>query len=147
MDIHSIAASFHPFHQEQKTEREVTSHSRAGRSRCSGGHSSATIAATATQHQRTVGTVRMPLPVAGVEATLVVAYQLLNNPPLEHTSPSAAEQWCHDVDQLIVAAINTPHHEGGQQELTVAHSHSPSVARALPSACVPRRRAYCQALR
>jgi hypothetical protein len=51
--------------------------------------------------------------MAGVEATLVVAHRLLNNPPSVHASPSTAEQWCHDVDQLIVAAINTPHHEGG----------------------------------
>jgi hypothetical protein len=38
---------------------------------------------------------------------------------------------------LIVAAINTPHHEEGRQEPTTAHSCSPSAARAMPSACVP----------
>jgi hypothetical protein len=47
------------------------------------------------------------------------------------------EQWCHDVDQFIVAAINTPHHEGGRQEPTVAHSRSPSAARTPPSVRVP----------
>jgi hypothetical protein len=27
---------------------------------------------------------------------------------------SAMEQWHHDIDKLIITAINTPHHEGGQ---------------------------------
>jgi hypothetical protein len=43
------------------------------------------------------------------------------------------EQWCHDIDQLIIATINTPHHEGGRQEPMVALSCSPSVVRAPPS--------------
>jgi hypothetical protein len=47
--------------------------------------------------------------------------------------PSAAEQWHHDVDQLIIASINTSHHEGGRQEPTVADSFSPLVALAPPS--------------
>jgi hypothetical protein len=70
--------------------------------------------------------------VAGVEAPLAVAHRLLNNPLSVHASPSAVEQWCHDIDQLVVAAINTPHHEGGRQEPMVAHLHSPSAARASP---------------
>jgi hypothetical protein len=70
--------------------------------------------------------------VAGVEAPLVVAHRLLNNPLSVHASPSAAEQWCHNIDQLVVAAINTPHHEGGRQEPTVAHLRSPSATRASP---------------
>jgi hypothetical protein len=49
---------------------------------------------------------------------------LLNNPPSAHASSSVAKQWRHDVDQLVVAAINTPHHEGGQQEPAAAHSRS-----------------------
>jgi hypothetical protein len=73
----------------------------------------------------------------GVEATLVIARRLLNNPPSAHASPLAAKQWRHDVDQLVAAAINTPYHEGGRQEPTAAHLHSPSVARAPPSAHVP----------
>jgi hypothetical protein len=73
----------------------------------------ATTSAIATQHQCSAGTVWTPPPVVGVEATLVTAHRFLNNPPLVHVSPSAAEQWCHDVDQLIIAAINTPYHEGG----------------------------------
>jgi hypothetical protein len=85
-----------------------------------------------------VGTVWTPPPAAGVEATLVVARWLLNNPPSAHASPSATEQWHHNVDQLIIMDINTPHHEGGRQEPTVAHSHSPSTARAPPSTRVPR---------
>jgi hypothetical protein len=72
--------------------------------------------------------VRASSPVAEVEATLVTARRLLNNPPSTHTSPSATEQWRHDVDQLIIVAINPPHHEGGRQESTVAHSCSPSAA-------------------
>jgi hypothetical protein len=35
---------------------------------------------------------------------------LLNNPLSVHASPSAVEQWCHNIDQLVIAAINTPHH-------------------------------------
>jgi hypothetical protein len=62
---------------------------------------------------------------------------LLNNPLSAHTSPSAVEQWNHDVDQLIVMAIKTPHHEGGRQELATVHLHCPSVACAPPSARVP----------
>jgi hypothetical protein len=41
----------------------------------------ATTAATAMQHQRTVGMVRTPLPAAGVEATLVAAHWLLSVDP------------------------------------------------------------------
>jgi hypothetical protein len=47
------------------------------------------------------------------------------------------EQWRHDVDQLIVTAINTTHHEGGQPEPMVAHSRSASATRALPSVRMP----------
>jgi hypothetical protein len=54
----------------------------------------------------------MLLPAADVGATLAIAHQLLNNPPLVHAFPSATEQWHHDVDQLIIVTINTPHHEG-----------------------------------
>jgi hypothetical protein len=43
-----------------------------------------------------------------IDATLLAAHQLVNNPPPSEASPSATEQWCHDIDQLIVAAINTP---------------------------------------
>jgi prephenate dehydrogenase len=92
VDIHSIVASSHPSHRVQETEREITSRSQAGRSRCVGGHSMATTAATATQHQRSAGMVRTPPPAVGVKATLVTARQLLNNAPLVHTSPSAVEQ-------------------------------------------------------
>jgi hypothetical protein len=45
----------------------------------------------------------------GLDAALLAARRLLNNPPPTTASPSAAEQWRHDVDQLIVATINTPH--------------------------------------
>jgi hypothetical protein len=47
------------------------------------------------------------------KATLEAACQLLHDPPGPHASPLAAEQWRHDVDQLIIAAINTLPHGGG----------------------------------
>jgi hypothetical protein len=40
---------------------------------------------------------------------------LLNNPPPARASPSAAKQWHHDVDQIIIAAINMPHRDGRRQ--------------------------------
>jgi hypothetical protein len=79
----------------------------------------------------------MPQPAVDVEATLATTHRLLNNPPSTHASPSATEQWHHDIDQLIVAAMNTPHHEGGWQEASVAHSCSPSAPRAPPYKRVP----------
>jgi hypothetical protein len=87
-----MAASSHPSHRVQEAEREVTSSSQAGRSQHAGGHSMATTATTATQRQRSAGMVQTPLPAAGVEATLVIAHQLLNNAPSAHASPSAIEQ-------------------------------------------------------
>jgi hypothetical protein len=76
-------------------------------------------------------------PAVCVEATLDTAHRLLNNPLLAHASSLAVEQWRHDVDQLIVTAINTPHHEGGWQEPTVAHSRPPSAMHTPTSTCVP----------
>jgi hypothetical protein len=55
----------------------------------------------------------MPPPGAGPEATLEAACQLLNNPLGPHASPSAAEQWRHDINWLVVIAINVPPHGGG----------------------------------
>jgi hypothetical protein len=43
---------------------------------------------------------------------LVVAHQLLNNPPPLHTSPSMVEQWKNEINQLIIAAINMPPQRG-----------------------------------
>jgi hypothetical protein len=51
----------------------------------------ATTAAAATQHPCTAGTVWTPSPAAGVEATLVTARRLLNNPSSAHASSLAAE--------------------------------------------------------
>jgi hypothetical protein len=92
VDIHSIAASSHPSHREQETEREVTSRSRARRSSRDGCRSSATTAATATQRHRSARTVKPP-PTVNVGTTLTVAHQLLNNPPSAHASPSTVEHW------------------------------------------------------
>jgi hypothetical protein len=63
---------------------------------------------------------------------MLAARQLLNNPPPAGASPSAAEQWRHDVDRLVIAAINTPHREGRRQP-SVQQSRFPSAALA-PSA-------------
>jgi hypothetical protein len=74
------------------------------------------------------------LPVAvGPDAALLVACQLLNSPPPVEASPSTAEQWCHDVDQLIITTINTPHREGrcqpsAQQSHFLSALRMPSVA-------------------
>jgi hypothetical protein len=83
----------------------------------------------------------MPLPGASPEATLEAVCQLLYNPPGPHASPSAVEQWCHDVDQLIIATINTPPHGGVQvdhlgraPEPSAAHSCSPAMHSRPPSA-------------
>jgi hypothetical protein len=76
----------------------------------------ATTAAIATQHQLSAGTVRTPLPMTGVDGTLVAA---------------------NDVDQLVVAAINTLDHEEGRKEPAAAHSRSPSSMCTPPSAHVP----------
>jgi hypothetical protein len=130
-----MAASSHPCRGVQETEREVTSRSQAGRSRHTGGHSghdSRDCYVAPALGRDGLDTAAS----GGVEATLVTARRLLNNPPTVHASPSAAEQWRHDGDHLVVAAINTPHHEGGRQEPVAAHSRSPSAARAPPSARV-----------
>jgi hypothetical protein len=71
--------------------------------------------------------VRTLPPVVGVKATLVTAHRLLNNPLSAHASSLVVEQWSHDIDQLIVSAINTPHHEGGRQEPRAAHLCSPQL--------------------
>jgi hypothetical protein len=106
-----MAVSSHPSRHEREVERGATSRPRAGRSRCAGGRSGATTVMVESQPQRTVGAVPAPSVVAGVNATLLVACQLLNNPPPSGASPSAAEEWRRNVDQLIVIAINTPLHE------------------------------------
>jgi hypothetical protein len=46
-----------------------------------------------SQPQRTAGAVPAPSVVAGADATLLAARQLLNNPPPSGASPSAAEEW------------------------------------------------------
>jgi hypothetical protein len=51
--------------------------------------------------------------MATIEAMMHAVHQLRNNPPPSGASPSAVEQWCHDIDQLIIVAINTPPLGGG----------------------------------
>jgi hypothetical protein len=82
-----------------------------------------------------------PSVVAGIDATLLAARQLLNNPPPSGASPSAAEEWRRNVDQLVVAAINTPLHERRCQP-SARHSHATavhvaSIARAPPAEHAP----------
>jgi hypothetical protein len=111
VDIHSMAASSHPSHRE----REATSRSRAGRSRRAGGRADATTVVLESQPQCTVGTTASPLVAAGIIAALLVVRQLLNNPPPSRASSAAAEQWRHDVGQLVATAINAPHQERQRQ--------------------------------
>jgi hypothetical protein len=85
------------------------------------------------ESQPATGTTASPPAVVGHDAALLAARQLLNNPPSAGASPSAAEQWCHNVDQLIIAAINTPHREGRcqpsvQQSRFLSAARTPSVA-------------------
>jgi hypothetical protein len=115
VDIHSVAASSHPSHCERESEQETTSRSRTGWSRRAGGRTDATTVVLESQPQRTVGTTASPLAVVGIDATLLAVCQLLNNPPPFGASPSVAEQWRHDVDQLTIAAINMPHRERWRQ--------------------------------
>jgi hypothetical protein len=113
-----MVASSHPSHRERESERETTSRSRAGRSRQLRGRTDTTIVMLESQSQPTTGTTASPLAAVGLDAVLLAARQLLNNPPLAGASPSAVEQWRHDVDQLVIATINTPHYKG---------RHHPSV--------------------
>jgi hypothetical protein len=61
------------------------------------------------ERQLAAGTMASPLVAVALDAALLAARQLLNNPPPARALPSVAEQWRHDVDQLVIAAINTPH--------------------------------------
>jgi hypothetical protein len=65
-----------------------------------------------SQPQPTTGTTASPLAAVGLDAVLLAARQLLNSLPLAGASPSAVEQWRHDVDQLIIATINMSHYKG-----------------------------------
>jgi hypothetical protein len=93
------------------------------------GATTAVVATAAIAHrQRSATMTAVPPPGAGPEATLEVVRQLLDNPIGAHASPSTVEQWHHDVDQLVVTAINTPSHGGrkvshlgGAPVLSVTH--------------------------
>jgi hypothetical protein len=132
-----MEASSHPSHPERGTEGEATSRSRAGRSRRVGSRTMAAAGVAAPQHQCSASTVAtLPL-AATTEATLVPDHQL-----------STAEQWRHNIDQLIVTAIKMALHSGRQQPsatqscmLTVACTpmapQTPSVAHEPPTAHAP----------
>jgi hypothetical protein len=82
--------------------------------------------------------VATPPTAVAAKATLVATHQLLNSPPPSHTSPSAVEQWCHDIDQLVVAAINTLPHRGWQPPFathsrTLIVTHMPSATHEQPA--------------
>jgi hypothetical protein len=68
-----------------------------------------------------------PPAAVGPDVALLEARQLLNNPPPAGASPSTANQWLHDVDQLIITVINTSHREGWRQPST-QQSCFPSAA-------------------
>jgi hypothetical protein len=131
-----MAASSHPSRHEREVERGATSRPRVGRPRHAGGRSGATTVIVESQPQHTAGAVPAPSMVAGADATLLAARQLLNNPPPSGASPSAAEEWRRNVDRLIVAAINMPLHERRcqppAQHSHIPAAHAPSAARAPP---------------
>jgi hypothetical protein len=112
--IHSIATSSQPSRQEQESGGEATSHFRAGRPRRGGGHSTATTRVDTAQRQRSAS-VAAVAPMAIAEATMHAVCQLLNNPPPSGASSSTVEQCRHDVDLLIIAAINSPPPRGNFQ--------------------------------
>jgi hypothetical protein len=137
----SVAASSHPSHRERESERETTSRSRAGRSRRPRGRTDTTT--VVLESQPTAGTTASPPAAVGPDAALLAVRQLLNNPPPAGASPLAAEQWRHNVDQLVIAAINMPHREGrrqpsAQQSCLPSATCTPSVAQAPPG--LPGRR-------
>jgi hypothetical protein len=139
--IHSIAASSHPSRQERESDREATSCSRAGRPRRGGGRSTATARVDAAQCQHSASAAAVPLPVATAEAMMHTVRQLLNNPPPSGASPLVAEQLRHNIDQLVIAAINTPP-LGGNCQPPVEHSCTPTPPQApwaphVPSAVCP----------
>jgi hypothetical protein len=115
VDLHSVAASSHPSRRERESEWETTSRSRAGWSRRPRGRTDTTIVMLESQPEPIAGTTASPPIAVGLDVVLLAERQLLNNPPLTGASPSVAEQWHHDVDQLIVTAINMPHREGRRQ--------------------------------
>jgi hypothetical protein len=135
VDIRSIAGS--SLHTQQGIEQEATSCSRTGRSRRTNAHGDNTavgVTAASAHRQRSVATAAVPPPGAGLEAMLEAVCQLLHNPPGPHASPSAAKQWHHDVDQLIIVTINMSPHGGGQVnrfgralEPSAAHLCSPAA--------------------
>jgi hypothetical protein len=108
-----MAASFHPSRRERESERETSSWLRAGQSRRLRGHTDLTT--VVLESQPATGTMALPPAAVGPDAALLAARQLLNNRPPARASPSVAEQWHHDVDQLVIAAINTPHWEERHQ--------------------------------
>jgi hypothetical protein len=134
-DIHSMAASSHPSRHERRGERGATSRPREGRPRHAGGRSGATTVIVESQPQRATSIVPAPSVVAGADATLLAARQLLNNPPPSGASPSAAEEWRRNVDQLVIAAINTALPERRCQP-SARHSHA-TAAHAASIARVP----------
>jgi hypothetical protein len=150
VDLHSVAASSHPSRRERESEQETTFRSRAGRSQRSRGRTDTTTVMLESQPQPTAGTTTSPPAAVGLDAALLAARQLLNNPPPIGVSPSAAEQWHHDVDQLIVTTINTPHREGRRQpsmqqsrfllatSCAIHGTGAPGVARCTPAGVAPR---------
>jgi hypothetical protein len=139
--IHSIAASSHPSRQERESDGEATSYSRAGRPRRGGGRSTATARVDAAQCQHSASAAAVPLPVATAEAMMHTVRQLLNNPPPSGASPLVAEQLRHNIDQLVIAAINRPP-LGGNCQPPVEHSCTPTPPQApwalhVPSAACP----------
>jgi hypothetical protein len=84
-----------------------------------GGRTYATTVMLESQPQCTAGMTASPLTVADIDAVLLAGRQLLNNPPPSGASPSAAEQWRHNVGQLVVTAINMPQQRAGHSPFII----------------------------
>jgi hypothetical protein len=138
VDIRSMAASSHPSHRQQDTKGEATRCSEVGRSHHMSGCAIARIAAATSPVAPALGhhgcDTAAGCSCRGYTGRCMPTSQ---QPPGPHASPSAAEQWRYDVDQLIVTAINTPphggrraNHSGGRHEPSAAHSCMPTDTRA-----------------
>jgi hypothetical protein len=137
VDVHSVAASSHPSCHERESERETTSRSRTGQSRQTGGCTDTTTVMLESQPQRTARMIASLLAAAGLDAALLAARQLLNNPPPSGASPSVAEQWHHDVDQLIVTTICATVALSISSVCAIRGAGNPGAAKCAPAGAAP----------
>jgi hypothetical protein len=126
--IRSMVTSSGPCRRRKELEGDATSRSRTGRSHRTSDRTTTTSMAATTvtvRRQHSVATAAMMPPAACPEGVLAAALALLHNPSCSDASPEATEQWCNDVDHLIVIVINMlphrrhrDHHSGGSPALS-----------------------------